>query len=72
MILAGKGIGLYTKLGFLNEVEADILRFIPIELGGLETLKIGVMVSSKVSLSPIKHLACNEIVRALRAIRLDS
>lgn len=71
MILQGKGIGLYTKIGFLEEIDAKALRYVPIVMGGLEELKIAVMVSSRVPLSPIKHLACNEIIKGLRAVRLD-
>ncbi len=72
MILQGKGIGLYTKIGFLKEIEAGELRFVPLSIGGLERLKIGVLVSARIPLSPIKHLACNEIVKALRSIQLGA
>ena len=72
MILEGRGIGLYTKLGFLKEIADGHLSYVPLELGGLNQFKVAVIVSSKVSLSPIKHAVCNEIGRALREMRLDS
>ena len=72
MILRGSSIGLYTKFGFLDEIESGVLRFIPIEVAHLKQLKIGVIVSAKVNFAPIKHAVCNEIAKTFRSIRLDS
>lgn len=72
MILQGRGIGLYTKIGFLNETEADELRFIPLDIDYLSRLRIGVIVSSRIGMGPAKHIACDELIRSLKAIKLDS
>lgn len=72
MILRGGGLGLYTKLGFLHEIEIGKLRFVPLEVSHLKALKIGIIISSKINIAPFKHLLCNEIAKAIRMIRLDS
>ncbi|MEX0346385.1 MAG: LysR family transcriptional regulator [Rhizobiaceae bacterium] len=72
MILKGSSVGLYTKFGFLEEIESGQLRFIPLEVAHLKQLKIGVIVSSTVNFAPIKHAVCNEIAKTFRDITLDS
>ncbi|MEP3277696.1 MAG: LysR family transcriptional regulator [Stappiaceae bacterium] len=72
MILQGRGIGLYTKIGFLNEIEAGNLRFVPLDIEALSRLRIGVIVSSRIGMGPTKHLVCDELIRSLKAIKLDS
>lgn len=72
MILQGRGIGLYTKIGFLNEIEAGALRFVPLDLELLSRLRIGVIVSSRMGMGPAKHLVCDELIKSLKAIKLDS
>jgi len=72
MILRGGGLGLYTKLGFLDEIESGQLRFVPLEVSQLKALKLGIIVSAKVNMAPMKHLVCNEIAKSIRQIRLDS
>ncbi len=72
MIIRGRGLGLYTKLGFLKEIEAGKLRYVPLEVAHLKSLKLGVIVSDQINMAPIKHLLCNEIAKAFSLIRLDS
>ncbi len=72
MILRGRGLGLYTKLGFLNEIEANQLRYVPLEVSHLKALKLGVIVSNQINMAQIKHLLCDEIAKAFSLIRLDS
>lgn len=72
MIMQGAGVGLYTKLGFLDEIDSGAIRFIPLDVPQLNALKIAVLVSSKVNSSPIKHLLSNEIGKVFRSIRMDS
>ncbi len=72
LILRGSGIGLYTKLGFLQEIDDGQLEFVPIDLDSLGSLKLGLLVSSKVNIAPITHLLCNELSKSLKTVRLDS
>ncbi|NIA72511.1 LysR family transcriptional regulator [Pelagibius litoralis] len=72
MILRRRGIGLYTKLGFLDEIEAGTLSFAQLDVDVLQNLKIGVIVSAHANLAPVKHLVCVELAKAFRSVRLDS
>jgi DNA-binding transcriptional LysR family regulator len=72
MIMHDAGIGMYTKLGFLDEIENETVRFIPLDIPDLSSLKIAVLVSSTVNFAPVKHLLCNEIAKTFRQIRMDS
>ncbi|MHA3980154.1 LysR family transcriptional regulator [Halovulum sp. GXIMD14794] len=72
MILANQGIGLYTKIGFYDEVEAGELRFVPLVQEMLNNSRIGVMVSSATALDPAKKLMCDAIGKEMQQLRLDS
>ena len=72
MILDGKGIGIYTKIGFHSDVASGSLRFIPLLDKGIVDLKIGVFVSSKLGMDPAKQLLCAAIESALSPLILDS
>ncbi len=72
MIMRGRGLGLYTKLGFLKEIEANKLRYVPLEVPHLNAFKLGVIVSDRTNMAPIKHILCDEIAKAFSLIRLDS
>jgi len=65
-------IGIYTKLGFLKEIEAKELQFIGIRTSLLRSLKIGILISSKTALSPASHLFCRQLSKSLNGLRLDS
>lgn len=72
MILAKKGIGLYTKIGFYEEVDRGELCFIPLMQETLNNVRIGVMVSATASIDPAKRLMCDAVGRELSHMRLDS
>jgi hypothetical protein len=72
MILAGRGLGLYTKIGFIDEIDQGILRFVPLMHDVLSNLRIGVVMSASSGISPPERLLGNEIKRALIQLRLDS
>nr|WP_255561810.1 LysR family transcriptional regulator [Pseudohoeflea sp. DP4N28-3] len=72
MILEGQGVGLYTKIGFLKEVEQRQLKFIPLIQEGLANTRIGILVSATSGIGPVKRHICDVISRAIRNVRLDS
>lgn len=72
MILGGQGIGLYTKMGFRAEVMTDRLKFVPLDNEFLNRLKVGILISAKRSLTPIKHLLATDLSKMLKSIQLDS
>ena len=72
LIMGGQGVGLYTKLGFRSDVMSGKLCFVPLRNEYLEGLKIGILISSRRTLTPMKHLLATEFRKALRLMRLDS
>ncbi|UWQ57617.1 LysR family transcriptional regulator [Leisingera caerulea] len=72
MILNGTGIGLYTKIGFLEEVDARHLVFIPLMEKLLSDVHVGVLISATAGMDPAKRLICDIVERALRPIQLVS
>ncbi len=72
LILRKRGLGLYTKIGYINEIEQRRLRYIPVLSPALRILKMGVLVSSRSNPSSATHLMCRAISKSLSALRLDS
>lgn len=72
MILRGKGVGIYSKIGFIDEIDAGRLRYRAIASPALQTLRIGVLISTKSGLTPIQHLLCRAVAKSLISLRLDS
>lgn len=72
LILRNHGIGIYSKIGFLDEIETGTLRYIKVLSSVLTNLSMGVMISSRHNPSPATHLMLRSISKALRAMKLDS
>ncbi|MBT8154996.1 LysR family transcriptional regulator [Epibacterium ulvae] len=72
LVLKNHGIGIYSKIGFLDEIEQGLLRYITILSPVLKDLKIGVLTSSRSHPSPATHLMCRSLSKALKALKLDS
>jgi len=71
MILAGRGLGLYTKIGFYEDIQQGTLRFVPLMHDILLNLRIGVVMSASSGISPPERLLGNEIRQALAQLQLD-
>lgn len=72
MILSNHGIGLYTKIGFYDEVERGELEFLPLIQDVLANIRIGIFVSSGSAIDPAKRLMCDTLAREMIRMRLDS
>ncbi|WP_298821049.1 LysR family transcriptional regulator [uncultured Roseibium sp.] len=72
MILNGHGIGLYSKIGFLHEIETGSLRYLPLKSSFLKDLKIGLLIPSRSNQTPIENALCRILSKSLRILRLDS
>ncbi len=72
LVLRNHGIGIYSKIGFLEEIEQGLLRYITILSPVLKDLKIGILTSSRIHPTPATHLMCRSLTKALKALRLDS
>jgi DNA-binding transcriptional LysR family regulator len=72
LILKNRGVGIYSKLGFLEEIEQGKLRYITILSPVLKSLKMGLLTSSRSNPSPATHLLCRSLSKTLKALKLDS
>lgn len=72
MILSGHGIGLYSKIGFFSEIEAERLRYISLKSRFLKDLKVGILIPSRSHQTPIESALCRILSKHLRRLRLDS
>lgn len=72
MVLKGRGIGVYSKIGFIDEIEDGRLRYVAINSPVLRGLRIGVLISSRTGLLPVQHLLTRALSKSLRSLRLDS
>ena len=72
MIKRSQSVGIYTKIGFLEEIDMGLLHYIALQSPVLSGLRIGILISSRTSLTPANHLLCRSLSKALRALRLDS
>jgi DNA-binding transcriptional LysR family regulator len=72
LVLNNQGVGLYSKIGFLEEVEQGLLQYITILSPILKNRKMGVLTSSRSHPNPATNLMCRTLSKALNAIKLDS
>lgn len=72
MILEGRGIGVYSKIGFIDKIEDGRLRYVAINSPMLRELRIGVIISARTGLLPVQHLMSRALSKSLRLLRLDS
>jgi DNA-binding transcriptional LysR family regulator len=72
LVLNNQGIGLYSKIGFLKEVEQGLLQYITILSPVLKNRKMGILTSSRSHPNPATNLLCRALSKALKAMKLDS
>ena len=72
LVLNNQGVGLYSKIGFLEEIEQGLLRYITILSPVLKNRKMGVLTSSRSHPNPATNLMCRALSKALNALKLDS
>lgn len=67
-IKAARGIGIYTKIGFLSDIKSGELRFVPLAERILSEYKIGAIVSAHKNIETSAHLFVNAIERHFRKV----
>ncbi|WP_207102935.1 hypothetical protein [Paracoccus shandongensis] len=72
MILGGHGIGLYTRIGFYDDIADGRLRFVPLLQEMLANIRVGIFVLAWDPIDPAKHLMCGALAREMASMRLDS
>ena len=72
LVLNNQGVGLYSKIGFLKEVEQGLLQYITILSPVLKNRKMRILTSSRSHPNPATNLMCRALSKALKAMKLDS
>lgn len=67
-ILSKQVVGIYTKIGFLDEIEEKRLKFVPVRDTPLNDYRIGLMVSALNNIDLLKGLFLGVVERALRPL----
>jgi DNA-binding transcriptional LysR family regulator len=71
-ILSKKVIGIYTKIGFLKEIEAGELKFVPLSVHTLGDYKVGLIISASSGISPALRLFFNIADKVFKNLNLES
>lgn len=71
-ILANQAMGIYTKIGFMAEIERGELKFVRLSHESLSKYKIGIIVSTSSNVDPMKHLFFSIFERLVRKMNFDS
>lgn len=71
-ILANQVVGIYTKIGFLEEIEKGDLKFVPLAVKSLSEYKIGLITSASASIDPVKRLFITSVERVFRSLSFGS
>jgi len=71
-ILSNRVAGIYTKIGFLKEIERGELTYVKLSHRNLRDYKIGLIVSATSSTDPVKHLFLGFVERLLKTMRFDA
>jgi DNA-binding transcriptional LysR family regulator len=68
VLRAGLGIAFFTRLGFLRDIEAGDLVWIPVASPRLQRLQLGLFVPARRSLSPASRAVAADLVTALQEL----
>lgn len=71
-ILNNQVIGIYTKIGFMREIENGELKFVKLTNQGLGKYKVGLLASATTSIDPVKHLFISAAERRMKLLDFDS
>lgn len=67
-VLAGRGLGFFTRLGFLDEIQEGRVAWRPLADPAMRRLKVAVLVRKQQKLSLVQKAFVDELVRQLRQI----
>lgn len=71
IIKSGYAVGLYSKVGFINEIEKETLRFIPLSARYLQDIKLGIIISCRTNQTPIEDALSRILIRSFKSLKLD-
>jgi DNA-binding transcriptional LysR family regulator len=68
MLLAGAGVGCYTRLGFLAEIASGELVWRPLDMPGLASFRLGLYTAAHRSLTPAARALVADLVARMEAL----
>lgn len=68
MLVAGTGVGCYTRLGFLAEIAAGELVWRPLDLPGLGGIRLGLYTSAHRSMTPAARALVADLVQRMEEL----
>ncbi|USG62008.1 LysR family transcriptional regulator [Sneathiella marina] len=71
-IFTNQAIGIYTKIGFLKEIEMGELKFVPLSIKSLSDYKIGLIISSSTGIDPVKRVFINAVERIFKTLNFSA
>lgn len=71
-ILSNQVVGIYTKMGFMREIERGELVYVRLAHKALSEYKVGLIVSAATALDPVKHLFLGVVERQFKKLNLDT
>ncbi|MFT4959716.1 MAG: DNA-binding transcriptional LysR family regulator [Paracoccaceae bacterium] len=67
-IRSNRVIGIYTKIGFLEEIAAKELVFVPFAIKTLKEYRIGLIISASASVDPVKRVFSNTVESVFKSL----
>lgn len=67
-ILSNRAVGIYTKIGFLAEIEAKELVFVPFGLQALREYRTGLIISANSAIDPVKRVFIDNVEKVFKTL----
>lgn len=67
-IRANRAVGIYTKTGFLEEIEAKELVFVPFGMKALREYRIGLIISATSAIDPVKRIFIDNVEKVFKTL----
>lgn len=71
-ILSKQVVGIYTKIGFMDEIARGELKFVKLSHKALSEYKIGLIISATTAIDPVKHLFLSVVERQFKRLNFDT
>jgi len=72
MIIAGRGISFFSKIGFLDEIERGEVVWLPLANAAINAIEVGIITPSNRTLSHVTLEFLERITRRLKQLALSA
>jgi len=72
MIVAGRGISFFSRIGFIDELERGEVVWRPLANKAINAIEVGIVIASHRSLSHVSRQFLERITRRLKQLELTS